>query len=134
MKRTAEDIVGETELRAEQCRAFRSICMRISCLALDRPELLYSAKRLARHMSRPTTVSWSMAKRLGRFLLQCPRIVQRMVMQPVQRVLTAKVDSDYAGCPTTRRSTTGRVAYHGGHAIMFGSTTQRVAATSNGES
>ena len=43
------------------------------------------------------------------------------------------VDTDYAGCKKTRKSTSGGVAMIGGHMIKSWSTTQAVIALSSGE-
>ena len=44
----------EEELWADQRVQFRSLAMRLCYLALDRPDLQYSCKELARRMSAPT--------------------------------------------------------------------------------
>ena len=43
------------------------------------------------------------------------------------------VDSDYGGCKTTRKSTSGGVVLLGGHMIKSWSTNQAVIALSSGE-
>ena len=43
------------------------------------------------------------------------------------------VDTDYAGCKKTRKSSTGGVAMMGNHAIKTWSNTQAVIALSSGE-
>jgi hypothetical protein len=129
-----EEIESATELDEEHAHAFRSVCMRIAYLAQDRPDLMYTAKELARWMARPNTLAWEMAKRCGRYVLGRPRVVQRFGMQrPVDKI-TVRVDSDHAGCVRTRRSTTGLAAVHGRHVIKAASTTQTVIALSSGES
>eukprot|EP00971_Amphidinium_carterae_P077447 1530080-Amphidinium_carterae.1 len=47
--------------------------------------------------------------------------------------LAAQVDSDFAGCAVTRRSSTGLALFHGEHLIKAASTTQTVVALSSGE-
>lgn len=44
-----------TELTGEQLKQYRSPCRRCNYLALDRPDIAYSAKELARAMSKPCT-------------------------------------------------------------------------------
>ena len=43
------------------------------------------------------------------------------------------MDSDFAGCPITRKSTTGTATYHGGHCLEFTSNLQATEALSTGE-
>ena len=47
--------------------------------------------------------------------------------------LKVYVDTDFAGCHTTRRSTSGGLAMHGGHCLKHWSTTQTTVALSSGE-
>ena len=53
--------------------------------------------------------------------------------QEMPRHLDVRVDTDYAGCKRTRRSTNGGVVMHGSHIIKSWSTTQSVIALSSGE-
>ena len=84
------------------------MCVRINYLAQDRLDILIASNETARWMSQPHTMALNMAKRCGRYSLSKPRMV---------------VDSDYAGCLRTRRSTTGFAAYHGKHVIKVVSKT-----------
>ncbi len=118
----------------EAATMFRSVCMRINYLAQDRPDIMFTAKELARWMATPTTLAWEMAKRCGRYLLGRPRAVQGFVMQPPVGAITMKVASDHAGCIRTRRSTSGLAAFHGRHMVKAAATTQAVLAISSGES
>ena len=59
--------------------------------------------------------------------------MQRFVWQDVVKSATTFVDSDWAGCKTTCRSTSGGVVTLGAHAIMSWSATQAVVALSSGE-
>ena len=43
------------------------------------------------------------------------------------------VDTDYAGCPRTRRSTNGGLVMHGSHLLKTWASTQTVVALSSGE-
>jgi hypothetical protein len=73
-------------------------------------------------------------KRIGRYLLGRPRLVQYFMMQPRPKYITSRCDSDHAGCVITRRSTTGLALFHGRHLLRASSNTQTVVATSSGES
>eukprot|EP00969_Alexandrium_andersonii_P274365 12126182-Alexandrium_andersonii.AAC.1 len=46
---------------------------------------------------------------------------------------TTLVDTDWAGCRKTRKSTSGGMVRHGRHVLKAWSTTQTVIATSSGE-
>ena len=48
--------------------------------------------------------------------------------------LLAMVDADYAGCPATRRSTSGWLIFIAGAPVSWGSKRQTITATSSAES
>ena len=120
-------------LSPQEATRFRSLAMRAAYLAEDRPELKFATKELARDLQNPTTDSWDAVKRLGRYLVGRPRLVQRFPRQPPQSVVVAFSDSDHAGCARTRKSTTGVALFHGSHMLKFSSHTQTVVSTSTGE-
>jgi hypothetical protein len=109
---------------------------------MDRPELQFSAKEVARFMANPTERGWEMLKRLVRFLISHPRMVQRFEKQPPRSFAEAKFprqwgdslgDSDWAGCPITRKSTSCVMLMLGAHLIRSSVTTQAVNSLSTGE-
>ena len=85
-------------------------------------------------MSRPTRSAMTRIKRIGRYLLHCPRLVQVMTEQPPCSSLDVFVDSNHAGCKRTRRSTTGTALKRGNRTLRTSSSTQSVVTLSSGES
>ena len=67
--------ISEHALDDEQASAFRSACMRLNYMALDRPEMQFAAKECARSMSCPTKRHFALLKRAARFTLTAPRAV-----------------------------------------------------------
>jgi hypothetical protein len=58
-------------------------------------------------MSAPCKSDWDLLKKLARYLKSHPRMIMKFEYQkPVDR-LNIIVDTDYAGCRRTRRSTNG---------------------------
>ena len=94
-----------TPLSEADVKRYRSLAMRINYLALDRPDVAYSSKELARGMQSPNVGHWSGLKRMARYLLGCPRMVWRYDDQDECGTLTMYTDSDDAGCLQTRKST-----------------------------
>ena len=88
---------------------FRAGAARANYLALGRPDVAYAAKELCRRMSAPRESDLAALKRLARYLLGAPRQVYQFAMQAPSD-LTIYADTDWAGCPTTRRSTSGGCA------------------------
>jgi hypothetical protein len=129
-----QDLSGGQALTAEQHSHYRSVVMRAAFLAEDRPDLKFPTKELARMMASPTTVALDMLKRLGRYLLFRPRLVQVLRRQRRPDFIKVYSDSDFAGCPRTRRSTSATVVMIGTHTIKVSSSTQGPIALSSGES
>jgi hypothetical protein len=70
--------------------------MRGCYLSLDRPDIAYACKELARHMAHPRQCDWNGLKRLCRFLKGTPRLVWRYPEQVEQDKFTMFTDSDDA--------------------------------------
>ena len=83
-------------------------------VTLDRPDIAYTVKELARHMTSPRNEDWQRLKRLGRYLKGRPRLQQLFVWQNGPVILKMYNDVDWAGCRETRRSTTGGCVRLGG--------------------
>ncbi|CAK0851548.1 unnamed protein product, partial [Prorocentrum cordatum] len=123
----------ERELNEHEAAEYRSACMRLGYLALDRPEVQFAAKECARGMQRPTERHLRLLKRAGRFLIGAPRAIWKWGRQRAPTVMDIYSDTDWAGCPITRRSTSSVVIKHGQHLIVTASTTQIPISMSSGE-
>lgn len=135
-----------TQLEAGRHRLYRSVVARANFLAQDRPDIRFSVKELCRKMSCPRECDWLALKRLCRYLRGRPRVVQYIVVGGVDsgainvfvekdtpEELDVVVDSDWAGCRETRRSTSGGCIVFRGVCLKFWSTTQQHHALSSGE-
>ena len=83
-------------------------------------------------MSAPDQASQQALQRLTRYLQGSPRLVYSYAWQP-ESDLDVFVDTDFAGCMATRRSTSGGVAIRGTHLIKHWSSTQRAVTLSSAE-
>ena len=83
---------------------FRAASARGNYLAVDRIDIVFSAKELCRRMSVPRVSDLTALRRLAKYLLGAPRLVQRFPWQSKEG-LSLFTDTDFAGCPRTRRST-----------------------------
>ena len=110
-------------LTGTEATRFRAITARLNYLAQDRPDVQYSIKEVARRMATPRQGDWLALKRLGRYLLGAPRAVQHFWWQDFPKELNVHVDSDWAGCKTTCRSTSGGAAALGAHTLKTWSST-----------
>ena len=93
---------------------------------------MFAAKELCRHMVGPKLYNWNALRRLARYLGAHPRLVHFYPFQEEQHI-DAFVDTDFAGCLLTRRSTSGGCLRIGSHTIKGWSNTQKTVALSSGE-
>ena len=126
------DSKGEV-LTPSEATLFRALAARANYLAMDRPECAFATKELCRFVATPTKTGVEQLKRLVRYLHGAPRLVWHFKFQDEASVLTTYVDTDFGGCHTTRRSTSGGAAVRGSHLIKHWSTTQTTVALSSAE-
>ena len=137
----AEPVDAETEPVTDPAEgtAYRGISARGLYLSIDRPEMKFAVKELARKMAKPTQAGMRSLKRLGRYLRGRPRLVVVYKLQGAAAgerdpdFLYIPVDSNWADCRETRRSTSGGALVHGRHVLATWSVTQSIQALSSGE-
>ena len=76
-------------------------------LAMDRTDLQYAAKDVAKHMANPCSLDWIEVKRVRRNLMGAPRYVQQYLWQEFGAHIDAYSDFDWAGDRVRRKSTSG---------------------------
>ena len=81
----------------------------------------------------PTAQSLERLKRLVRYLVTVTRLVFHFPWQSPTDNLDTMVDTDFAGCRVSRRSTSGGVALRGRHCIRHLSQTQSTITLSSGD-
>jgi hypothetical protein len=130
----AEDESDEM-LEGEEATRYRALAATANFLAMDRPDVQYTAKEICKSMSKPKRKSWAKLKRLARYLVKYPRLVWRFLDDGNvgMEYLDVYSDSDWAGDKVTRKSTSGGVAALAGGALKTWSSTQGTIAMSSGE-
>ena len=121
------------ELNSMEATLYRALSARCNYLAQDRVDIAFSAKELCREFAVPTKSSYARLKRLARYLVGLPRLVYKYDFQDQPTHITVYCDTDFAGCQSTRRSTSGGVCMHGDHNIKHWSNTQTTVCLSSGE-
>jgi hypothetical protein len=96
---------------------FRHVFGALQFATLTRPDLAYAMNQLCQHMHRPTTVHWTVAKRVLHYLKGY--IDHGLLFRKGSLELHAYCDSDWAGNPDDRRSTTGFGIFHGSNLISW---------------
>ena len=84
--------------------AYRFICVRIQYPAQDRPDIQFAAKEAAGVMQAPTVGGWQALKRIGRFLIGAPRLVEEYKRQAERKVVEVYTDSTFAGRLLSRKA------------------------------
>jgi len=121
------------ELSNEEATNFRRAVARLNYVTQDRPDISFATKELARVMSCPKADDVIRLKRTLRYLRRFPsgHFVYSWQEQPT--VAIAYVDSDWAGCTRTRKSTSGGALVWGTHCLAHWARTQLNVALSSGE-
>ena len=94
-----------------------------------RGDIAYSVSFCARSMQKPTGSDWQNVKRIFRYLKGT--VARSLNYTPEESPrLVGYSDSDYANCPTSRKSVGGYIFLIGNHPISWNSTKQNIVATS----
>ena len=122
-------------LSPEGATTYRALSARGNFLSQDRVDINYTTKELCREFAAPANSSNRRLKRLARFLIHRKRLVYKYnwLDDAATKELAVMVDTDFAGCRVTRRSTNGGVMMRGSHLLKHWSTTQPTIALSSGE-
>ena len=100
----------------------------------DRPDIAYSAKELCKEIAMPNKRSYEKLERCARYLAGQPRSISKYPFHQSKQVgISVYVDTDFASCKATRRSTSGGVALYGSHAVKHWSKTQTTVCLLSGE-
>ena len=78
--------------------------MRCLYLALDRPDIQFTAKEISRAMASPTIHADETLEALSRHLAGHPRVLWRYPRQEWTAKVWGLTDSNWAACPVTRKS------------------------------
>ena len=122
---------GEDEERAD-VNAYRRLVGRLLYLQATRPDITYVVNVLSQFVSDPRQNHWNAAMRVLRYLKATlgPGI---LLPKGNETDLIAYSDSDWLGCPFSRRSRTGYVLLLGGAPISWKSNKQSVVSRSSAE-
>ena len=100
---------------------------RANNLAQDRPDIQFPTKEVCKCMSKPTRRCWVKLKRIARYLFEHPRAITKFKKGGNLDVTKVYTDSDWAGCPKTRKSTSGCIVVLGGVVKSWSSTQPSMA-------
>ncbi|GAA0157982.1 transmembrane signal receptor [Lithospermum erythrorhizon] len=111
---------------------YRSTVGALQYLTITRPDIAFAVNKACQFMQSPSILHWQFVKRILRYLKGS--VQHGILIQPSSSFeLKAYTDADWAGCPDTRRSTSGFVIFMGNSLISWSSRKQKVVARSSTE-
>ncbi|XP_021999438.1 uncharacterized mitochondrial protein AtMg00810-like [Helianthus annuus] len=111
---------------------YRSLAGALQYLTFTRPDISYAVQQICMHMHAPTIDHWNALKRIIRYLQGTSAFGLHLGPVPDLR-LVAYTNADWAGCPDTRRSTSGYCVYLGENLISWSSKRQPTISRSSAE-
>ncbi len=132
VKPAFKELEEDTPLPQDLHTAFRGAAARGNYLAADRIDGMFACKEVCRYMAKPSVHAWRALKRFCRYLISAPRLIYTYRQQEVEHI-DVYVDTDWGGCPRTRKSTSGGCVLMGHHTMKHWSSTQASVALSSGE-
>jgi len=111
---------------------FRRLLGRLIYLTHTRPDITFVVHHLSQFITTPTTLHHQASMRILRYLKHHPG--QGIFFDSISNLqLKAFCDSDWAGCPTIRRSITGYIIYISNYPICWKSKKQQTVSRSSSE-
>jgi hypothetical protein len=100
--------------------AYRSLAGALQYLAFTRLYITYAVQQICLHMHDPREPHLNALKRLLRYLQRTVDYGLHLHRSPSTE-LVIYTDADWAGCPDTRRSTSGYAVFLGGNLVSWSS-------------
>ncbi|XP_019183636.1 PREDICTED: uncharacterized protein LOC109178458 [Ipomoea nil] len=111
---------------------YRRLAGALQYLTITRPDLSYAVNRLYQFMQTPTDEHWGLLKRVLRYVKGTQEFGLKLSASPSADI-HAYSDSDWAGCPIDRKSTSGYAVFLGSNLVSWVSRKQRTVARSSTE-
>ena len=119
-------------LGLEDSTAYRSLARTLQYLTFTRPDITYAVQQLCLYMHALQEPHLAAMKRLLRYLYGTLGY-ELLLDRSSSTELVVYTDAYWAGCPDTRRSTSGYAVFLGGNLISWSSKRQPVVSCSSGE-
>ncbi|WVZ53780.1 hypothetical protein U9M48_004676, partial [Paspalum notatum var. saurae] len=111
---------------------YSSLAGALQYLTLTRPDLAYAVQQVCLFMHDPREPHLALIKRILRYVKGTLSVGLHIGTGPVQS-LTAYSDADWAGCPDSRRSTSGYCVFLGDNLVSWSSKRQTTVSRSSAE-
>jgi hypothetical protein len=111
---------------------YRSLVGALQYLTLTRPDIAYTVQQICLFMHAPTTAHYQLVKRVLRYLRGTSHYGLQL-FRSSSHDLIAYSDADWAGCPDTRKSTSGFCMFLGQNLVSWSSKRQPTVSRSSAE-
>ncbi|XP_019158590.1 PREDICTED: uncharacterized protein LOC109155361 [Ipomoea nil] len=111
---------------------YRRLVGALQYLTITRPDLSFSVNRLCQFMHSPTSDHWGLLKHVLRYIKGTISYGLRLSAS-ASSTIHGFSDSDWAGCPIDKKSTSGYAVFLGDNLISWLSRKQRTVARSSTE-
>ncbi|WVZ94605.1 hypothetical protein U9M48_040475 [Paspalum notatum var. saurae] len=111
---------------------YRSIAGALQYLTMTRPDIAYAVNQICLYMHAPRDAHWNLVKRILRYVRGTLDHGIK-ISASTSTELIAYSDADWAGCPDTRRSTSGYCVYVGDSLVSWSSKRQTTVSRSSAE-
>lgn len=112
---------------------YRQLVGALQYLNITRPDITYAVQHVSQFMSSPSDTHMEAVKRILRYLKGTLGHGLSLFRSSDPSLLIAYSDADWAGCPDTRRSTTGYCIFLGPNLISWSAKKQRTVSRSSAE-
>jgi hypothetical protein len=111
---------------------YRSLTGALQYLTLTRPEIAYAVHQACLFMHAPRSSHLNLVKRIIRYIKGTLDLGTQIIPSSPSSLI-AYSDADWAGCPDTRRSTTGFCVFLGDNLISWSAKRQLTVSRSSAE-
>jgi hypothetical protein len=111
---------------------YRSLAGALQYLTLTRPDLSYAVQQVCLFMHDPRESHLQLIKRIHRYIQGTSHLGLQIFRDPSHE-LVAYSDADWAGCPDTRKSTSGFAIFLGKNLVSWSSKRQHTISRSSAE-
>jgi hypothetical protein len=116
----------------EDASQFRSIVGALQYLTFTRPDIGYAVQQICLHVHGPREPHLTAMKHILRYICGTPDF-GLLLRRSSGSDLVAYTDADWAGCPNTRRSTSGYAMFLGDNLVSWSAMRQTVVSRSSAE-
>jgi len=118
--------------RVQDATDFRSLAGALQWLTFTRPDIAYAVQQVCLHMHDPREPHLAALKRILRYIRGTLHL-GLLIHPSAQAEMTVYTDADWAGCPDTRKSTSGYAVFLGDNLVSWSSKRQKTVSRSSAE-